>query len=181
MNIVLDYYDGQGGRRVMIRISGSLIWSKTLMDLIFSPCGEFRWSPEGPVSQNHSPHLHVAAPGIFSDLLRSVQMIKMWKSTGSYRTYSIPGKTVALIPQFVVEDLPSAELQPRFLRLQWKTWPWAEHTDNNDDDDGQVIPRDDCGPNFLVFVLRLRGKPRKKSQPGNWTEWRSNPGPLSEK
>ena len=29
------------GRRV-IGISGSLIWSKTLMELIFSPCGEFR-------------------------------------------------------------------------------------------------------------------------------------------
>ena len=42
----------------------------------------------------------------------------MRKTTGSYRTYSIPGKTVALVPQFVVEDLPLAELQPRFLRLQ---------------------------------------------------------------
>ena len=63
------------GTRV-IRISGSLIWSKTLMELIFNPCGEFRWGPEGPVSQIHSPHLHVGAPGILSDLLRSVQMLK---------------------------------------------------------------------------------------------------------
>ena len=30
-----------GGRRVIV-ISGSLIWSKTLMELIFNPCGEFR-------------------------------------------------------------------------------------------------------------------------------------------
>ena len=52
------------GRRV-IWISGSLIWSKTLMELIFNPCGEFRYSPEGPVSQIHSPHLLVGAPGIF--------------------------------------------------------------------------------------------------------------------
>ena len=29
------------GRRV-IGISGSLVWSKTLMELIFNPCGEFR-------------------------------------------------------------------------------------------------------------------------------------------
>ena len=29
-----------GGR--VIGISGSLIWSKTLMELIFNPCGEFR-------------------------------------------------------------------------------------------------------------------------------------------
>ena len=62
------------GRKV-IGISGSLIWSKTLMELIFNPCGEFRWSPEGPVSQVHS-HLHAGVPGIFSDLLRYVRMLK---------------------------------------------------------------------------------------------------------
>ena len=63
------------GRRV-IGISGSLIWLKTLTELIFSPCGEFWWSLEGSVSQIHSPHLHIGAPGIFSDLSRSVQMLK---------------------------------------------------------------------------------------------------------
>ena len=62
--------------RSVIGIFGSLIWSKTLMEPIFNPCGEFRWSPKGPVSQIHSPHLHVGAPGIVSDLLRSVQMLK---------------------------------------------------------------------------------------------------------
>ena len=46
--------------------------------------------------------------------------------TGSYRTYSIPSKTAALIPEFVMEDLPSAEMQPRFLRLQ--------NTHDDDDD-----------------------------------------------
>ena len=60
----------------MIGVSGILIWSKTLMELIINLCGEFRWSSEGPVSQIHSPHFHVGAPGIFSDLLRSVQMLK---------------------------------------------------------------------------------------------------------
>ena len=34
---------------------------------------------------------------------------------GSYCTYSIPGKTAALVPEFEVEDLPSAELQPWVL------------------------------------------------------------------
>ena len=63
------------GRRV-IGISGSLIWSETLVELIFSPCDEFRWSPEGPVSQIHSPHLLFGAPGIFSDLSWFVQMQK---------------------------------------------------------------------------------------------------------
>ena len=101
--------------------SGSLILSRTL---IFNPYGEFLWSPEGPVSQIHSPHLHVGAPWIFTDLLRSAQMLKrewVWKATGSYRTYSIPRKTAALVPAFAVEDLPSTKLQPRFLRLQWRT------------------------------------------------------------
>ena len=37
------------------------------------------------------------------------------KATGSYRTYSIPGKTLDLVPEFVVEDLPSAELEPWVL------------------------------------------------------------------
>ena len=30
----------------------------------------------------------------------------MWKATGGYRTYSIPGKAAALVPEFAVEDLP---------------------------------------------------------------------------
>ena len=36
----------------------------------------------------------------------------------SYHTYLIPGKIEALVSEFAVEDLPSAELQPMFLRLQ---------------------------------------------------------------
>ena len=42
----------------------------------------------------------------------------MWKAVGGYRTYSIPGKAAVLVSQFAVEDLFSAELQPRFLSLQ---------------------------------------------------------------
>ena len=56
----------------------------------------------------------------------------MRKATGSYRTYSVPGKTAALVPEFAVEDLPSAELQHRFL--QRRTCPWAEHSNDNGDD-----------------------------------------------
>ena len=37
----------------MIGISGSPIWSKTLMELIFDPVVNF-----GIVSQIHSPHVH---------------------------------------------------------------------------------------------------------------------------
>ena len=57
----------------------------------------------------------------------------MRKATGSYRTYSIPDKTAALVHEFAVEDLPSAELQPRFLRLHSMTCRWAEHSDYDDD------------------------------------------------
>ena len=60
----------------MIWISGSLIWSNSLMEMIFNPYVEFRRIPEGPVSQIHSSHLHVGAPEIFSDLLRSIHMLK---------------------------------------------------------------------------------------------------------
>ena len=55
---------------------------------------------------------------------------------GSYLTYSIPGKAAALVPGFAVEDLTSAELQPRFLRLQWRICSCAEYSDDDDDDDG---------------------------------------------
>ena len=36
-------------------------------------------------------------------------------ATGGNRTYSIPGKTAVLVPEFAVENLLSAELQNRFL------------------------------------------------------------------
>ena len=111
--LFINLYKEDRGR-IVIAIFGSLIWSKTLMELIFNPCGEFRWSTEGPVSKIHSPHFHAGAPGIFSDLLRSVQILErerereresgVRKTTGSYRTY-----------------LSLVELQLWFLSLQWKT------------------------------------------------------------
>ena len=108
----------------------SLTWSKTLMELIFNQCGEFRRNPEGPVSWTQSPHLHDGAPGIFSDFLRSVLMLKReWgeESNGKLPHLFVLSKTAALVSEFAVEDLPWAELQPRFLLLQWRTCPWAEH------------------------------------------------------
>ena len=47
---------------------------KNLMELIFNSCDEFRWNPEGPVSQilSSSPG---CSPGIFSDVSRFVQML----------------------------------------------------------------------------------------------------------
>ena len=66
--------------------------------------------PDDPVSQIHSPHLHVGAPGIFSELLRSVQMLKREWGAESNGKLPHPSKTAALVPEFAVEDLPSAEL-----------------------------------------------------------------------
>ena len=98
------------------------------MELIFNPCGEFRWSSEDPVSQIHFPHLLAGAPGIFSDLLRSVQMLKWeWgaESNGKLPHLFIPGKTATLAPEFAVGDLPlsrTAALVPAFAG--------AEHFDD---------------------------------------------------
>ena len=115
-------------------ISGSLIWSETLMELIFNPCSECWWSPEGPVSQIQSPHLHANTPGIFSDLLRSVQVLKReWgaESNGKLLYLFIPSKTANLVPEFAVEDLPlgrTPALVPEYtvkdLPLGRTLWWW---------------------------------------------------------
>ena len=79
------------------------------MELILDPCGKFWRSPEGPVSQIHSPHLHAGTLGNFSDLLRPVQMLKERGGGESNRKLPhlfIPSKTATLVPKFVVEGLP---------------------------------------------------------------------------
>ena len=47
----------------------------------------------------------------------------MWKATGGYRTYSIPGKAAALVPVFAVKDLPSVELKAYVPALAMKGQP----------------------------------------------------------
>ena len=74
----------------------------------------------GPVSKIHSPHLHVGAPGIFSELLRSVQMLKRElgaESNEKLRHLLIPRKTATLVPEFAAKDLPlgrTAGLVPEY-------------------------------------------------------------------
>ena len=131
------YVVGHNKERRVIGISGSLIWSKTLMELMFNPYGEFRWSPEGSVSQIHYPDLQVGAPRTFSDLLRSVQMLKRerdMESNGKLPHLFIPSKTAALVPEFAVEELPlgrTAALEPEFpvkkdLPLDRTLWWWYQ-------------------------------------------------------
>ena len=62
------------------------------------------------------------------------------ESNGKLPHLIILGKTAALVPDFAVEDLSSAELQAWFLRLQWRICPWAEHSDDDDDADDDVDP-----------------------------------------
>ena len=72
----------------------------------FNLCSEFQLSLEGPVSQIYSPHLHNGAPGIFSDLLRFIQMLKReWgaESNGKLPQLFIPSKTATLVSEFAVE------------------------------------------------------------------------------
>ena len=93
-----------------------MIWDFRISDLVknpvgadINPYGEFRWSPEGPVSQIHSPRLRAGSPGIFPSFLRSVQMLKReWgaESNEKLRHLFIPSKS---------------ELW--FLSLQWKDQP----------------------------------------------------------
>ena len=74
--------------------------------MLFNSCGKFRVSPEGPVSQIHSPHLHAGAPGIFSDLLRSVGMLQRVygvESNGNLPHLFIPSKIATLVPEFELE------------------------------------------------------------------------------
>ena len=133
----------------MIGIPGSLIWSKTLMELIFNSCGEFRWSPEGPVSQIHSPHLSAGVPGIFTDLLKSVQMLKReWgtESNGKLPHLFIPSITATLVTEW------------KICVLQWKTCPWAEQVVVVDDDDDISNYKV-----FLVFIITLCVFPYSRS------------------
>ena len=60
------------------------------------------------MSQIQSPHLPFVVPGIFSDLLRSVQMLKTeWgaESNGKLLHLFIPSNTASLVYEFEVEDL----------------------------------------------------------------------------
>ena len=68
----------------------------------------------------NSPHLHDSVPGIFSDLLRSVQRLKgEWsaESNGKLLKLFVPNKTATLVLVYALEDLPldrTATLVPAF-------------------------------------------------------------------
>ena len=106
------------GRRVL-RIFGSLIRSKPVMELTFNPpvvnFGEVRRVQLAKSTLLTSTLVSLGSFQVCSD---AKERVGCGKQTGSYRTYSILGKTAASVPEFTEKDLPSAELQPRFLRLK---------------------------------------------------------------
>ena len=89
-----------------------------------------------------------------AQLAKSTLLISMLVPLGSFRSFKVCSNTkervgcgkqweaiapiqslVKLQPlflRFAMEDLHLAELQPRLLHLQWRTCPWAEHSDNDD-------------------------------------------------
>ena len=74
----------------MIGISGSLIWSKTLMELLFNPVVNFGEVRRAQLAKSTILTSMMVSLG-FSDLLRSVQMLEREcgaVTTGSYHTYS---------------------------------------------------------------------------------------------
>ena len=51
----------------------------------------------------------------------------------------ISSKTVTLVPEFAVEDLPLCRTATLVLEFAVKDVPWTEHSDDNDDDDDLVF------------------------------------------
>ena len=60
----------------------------------------------------------------------------MLKATGSYRTYSIPGKTAASVPEFAVEDLPPQNCS--LGSCACSEGPVLEQNTHDDDDYGKT-------------------------------------------
>ena len=76
----------------MIRISGSLIWSKTVMELIFNPCpvvnfGEIRRAQLAKSTVLTSTLVPLGSFQIFKICSDAKERVEEGKPMGSYRTY----------------------------------------------------------------------------------------------
>ena len=109
------------------------------MELIFNPCGEFRWSPEGPVSHSLSSPPRWCPRDLFrtfnvcSDAKERVECGKQQEATAPIQSL--------------------VKLQPWFLSLRWKTclrqncslayseWPALGQNTHDDDSAEQVAIR----------------------------------------
>ena len=90
------------------------------MEVIFIPMVNFGEVRRAQLAKSTLLTSTFGAPEIFSDLLRSVQMLKReWDagSNGKLPRLFIPSKTATLVPEFAVKDLPlgpTAALLPEF-------------------------------------------------------------------
>ena len=76
----------------------------------------------------NSPHLLDGAPGIFAELLMSVQVLKRERvGCGKQREVSAPiqslGKSTALVPEFAVKDLSLSRTAALVLEFAVKDQP----------------------------------------------------------
>ena len=116
---------GEGWLGFLDLCSGQKPW----LSWYLTPSDEFRWSPRAQLAKSTLLTSTLVPLGSFQ-ICSYAKDSGVRKATGSYRTYSIPGKTATLVPVFAVEDLNWTELQAWFLRLEWRTCPWAEHSDD---------------------------------------------------
>ena len=96
------------------------------MELILTPMVNFDEVRRAQLAQIHSPHLQAGAPGIFSDLLRSVQKLKRgWdaESKGKLPHSSISSKIAVLALEFAVEDMPLSKTATLVLEFVVKDLP----------------------------------------------------------
>ena len=117
------------------------------MELIFNPCGEFRCSPEGPVSQIHSLHFLAGASLTVSDILRSVQKLKReWgaDSNGKLPHVSvfIPSQTATLVPTVVCGGSIALRAELHLSACVYSERPTLGQNTNDDDDDDDDDGRD---------------------------------------
>ena len=103
----------------MIGISGSLIWSKTLMELI-SPVVNFSEVQRTQLVKSTLLISMLVPWNLFRcfkicpDAKERVGCRKQWEATAPIQSLV---KLQAFFPEFAMEDLPLAELQHRFLHL----------------------------------------------------------------
>ena len=104
--IFINYY--YWGRSV-IGISRSLIWSKTTMELIFNPVVNFGKVRRAQLAKSTSSPPRWCPWDLFRFFKVCSNSKERERGCGKQRKLphlSIPGKTAALVPEFVVEDLP---------------------------------------------------------------------------
>ena len=75
------------------------------------------------------------------------------ESNGKLPNLFIPNKTATLVPEFAVEDLRLSWTAALVPGLQWKTYPWIEHSD----DDGALLVLDNVVVSALVSKARGPG------------------------